>query len=209
MTVFVLGSFSGAALGWLMGFLSLFLIMLVLVQRGRGGGLAGTLGGPGGQSAFGSKSGDTFTVITVIAASIWGFVCAFTMWLLGTPAAPGELTDLDSGPAITATDTIEDPADGLVIPKMDGSGIGGIGSPEGGDTPSMDLTPANSDSTDTTPPAESSGSTPAETPESTPAETPESTPAEAPESTPAETPESPAAETPESSEPPKTTEPEE
>ena len=40
---------------------SLFLMALVLVQRGKGGGLTGALGGMGGQSAFGSKAGDAFT----------------------------------------------------------------------------------------------------------------------------------------------------
>lgn len=84
LATLVLASFTSGLLGWLMGFLSVFLILLVLVQRGRGGGLTGALGGPGGQSAFGSKAGDTFTVITVVVASVWGFVCAFSMWLLGT-----------------------------------------------------------------------------------------------------------------------------
>ena len=36
----------GTLLGWLMGFLSLFLIMLILIQRGKGGGLTGALLGP-------------------------------------------------------------------------------------------------------------------------------------------------------------------
>ena len=40
---------------------SLFLIFLVLIQRGRGGGLAGAFGGAGGQSAFGTKAGDVFS----------------------------------------------------------------------------------------------------------------------------------------------------
>ena len=55
---------------------SMFLVMLVLVQRGRGGGLAGALGGPGGQSAFGTKAGDLFTRITVGVAAVWIFLCA-------------------------------------------------------------------------------------------------------------------------------------
>jgi preprotein translocase subunit SecG len=50
---------------------SLFLIFLVLIQRGKGGGLAGAFGGVGGSSAFGTKAGDTFTRVTVITASIW------------------------------------------------------------------------------------------------------------------------------------------
>ena len=41
-----LASLSGVLLGWLMAFLSLFLIMLILIQRGKGGGLTGALGGP-------------------------------------------------------------------------------------------------------------------------------------------------------------------
>src|SRR5260370_11949773 len=52
--------------------LGVFLILLVLIQRGKGGGLAGAFGGVGGSSAFGSRAGDTFTKITigVAAASI-------------------------------------------------------------------------------------------------------------------------------------------
>ncbi|TWT47758.1 preprotein translocase subunit SecG [Botrimarina hoheduenensis] len=55
--------------------MAVFMILLVLVQRGRGGGLAGALGGPGGSSAFGAKAGDTFTRITVWAAAIWIITC--------------------------------------------------------------------------------------------------------------------------------------
>lgn len=51
--------------------LSVFLTLLILVQRGRGGGLTGALGGMGGQSAFGAKAGDLFTKITVVVAMIW------------------------------------------------------------------------------------------------------------------------------------------
>ncbi len=61
---------------------SMFLIMLVLVQRGRGGGLAGALGGPGGQSAFGTKAGDLFTRITIVVASVWIFLCAAAVFFL-------------------------------------------------------------------------------------------------------------------------------
>ena len=54
---------------------AVFLILLVLVQRGRGGGLAGALGGMGGSSAFGAKAGDMFTKITIGAASVWIVLC--------------------------------------------------------------------------------------------------------------------------------------
>ena len=41
------------------------LIVVILLQRGRGGGLAGAFGGAGGHSAFGTKTGDVFTWVTV------------------------------------------------------------------------------------------------------------------------------------------------
>jgi protein translocase SecG subunit len=51
--------------------LSLFMILLILIQRGKGGGLAGAFGGAGGSSAFGSRAGDTFTRVTIVVAAIW------------------------------------------------------------------------------------------------------------------------------------------
>ena len=55
----------------LVGVVSAFLICLVLIQRGRGGGLAGAFGGVGGSSAFGTRAGDVFTRITIVTASVW------------------------------------------------------------------------------------------------------------------------------------------
>ena len=51
--------------------LGLFLILLILIQRGKGGGLVGALSGVGGSSPFGSRAGDTFTRITIYAAIVW------------------------------------------------------------------------------------------------------------------------------------------
>lgn len=51
--------------------LGLFLIFLVLIQRGKGGGLSGAFGGVGGSSAFGSRAGDMFTKITIGVAAAW------------------------------------------------------------------------------------------------------------------------------------------
>lgn len=58
---------------WMIVLLGLggFMILLVLLQRGRGGGLVGALGGAGGQSAFGTRAGDVFTKITVVVATLW------------------------------------------------------------------------------------------------------------------------------------------
>jgi preprotein translocase subunit SecG len=71
------------ALGFMLVFTSLFLIALVLIQRGRGGGLAGAFGGMGGQSAFGTKAGDVFTKITVVVAACWILLCILAINVLG------------------------------------------------------------------------------------------------------------------------------
>jgi preprotein translocase subunit SecG len=58
-------------LNWLIILTSIFLIFLVLIQRGKGGGLAGAFGGVGGSSAFGSRAGDLFTRVTIVVAAVW------------------------------------------------------------------------------------------------------------------------------------------
>jgi preprotein translocase subunit SecG len=65
-------------MSWLAGVLNvvvllsgLFLILLVLIQRGKGGGLAGAFGGAGGSSPFGSRAGDAFTRLTIYVAGVW------------------------------------------------------------------------------------------------------------------------------------------
>src|SRR5262245_25076086 len=62
--------------------LSIFLILIILVQRGRGGGLTGALGGMGGQSAFGTKAGDLFTRITIVVAAIWVLLAMVSLKVL-------------------------------------------------------------------------------------------------------------------------------
>ncbi len=46
------------------------LVLLVLIQKGRGGGLGAALGGFG-SSAFGTKTGDMATVVTIVLAAIY------------------------------------------------------------------------------------------------------------------------------------------
>jgi preprotein translocase subunit SecG len=54
--------------------ISLVMILTILIQRGKGGGLAGAFGGAGGSSPFGSRAGDTFTKITLYMAAVWALV---------------------------------------------------------------------------------------------------------------------------------------
>ena len=83
---------------------AVFLILLVLVQRGRGGGLAGALGGMGGQSAFGTKAGDTFTKLTIVVASLWIVLSMAAVIVLGRPSANvGGVNQAGPGPAAATT----------------------------------------------------------------------------------------------------------
>jgi preprotein translocase subunit SecG len=77
---------TAALFGILLFVTALFLILLVLVQRGRGGGLSGALGGMGGQSAFGTKAGDLFTRITIAVATFWILLCIFAILVLNRQA---------------------------------------------------------------------------------------------------------------------------
>ena len=143
----ILGSLGSIVLGWLMFILSVFLILLVLVQRGKGGGLTGALGGPGGQSAFGSKAGDTFTLITAVSAIIWGLICAIAMYSLGTPplTADDEYKDTDDTTVMSSGDD-EDVSASPLSPSGGLSGLSELlpDDPAGTDaaTPNNQLVPA-------------------------------------------------------------------
>ncbi len=104
-------------LGSMMFLTALFLILLVLIQRGRGGGLAGAFGGAGGQSAFGTKAGDMFTRITIGTAAVWIVIAALSVLLLNSP----ELSVLGDGNSSTSLDSGADDT------ATDGLGTGGLG----------------------------------------------------------------------------------
>ncbi len=53
------------------------LMMLVLIQKGRGGGLASAFGGASGHTPFGSKTGDVLTWATSILFGIFIILAIF------------------------------------------------------------------------------------------------------------------------------------
>ncbi|HZZ29891.1 MAG TPA: preprotein translocase subunit SecG [Pirellulales bacterium] len=96
-------------LGLLLLATSIFLILLILIQRGRGGGLAGAFGGMGGQSAFGTKAGDLFTRVTIGVTFLWIVLCIVGVKVMGSnanhfsggPNGPG--TEQNSGPELPSS----------------------------------------------------------------------------------------------------------
>ncbi len=83
------------ALNILVLLVSLFMILLVLIQRGKGGGLAGAFGGVGGSSAFGSRAGDLFTRITIIVAAVW-----ILLIMIHVKVAQGDRSDGEPSKAV-------------------------------------------------------------------------------------------------------------
>lgn len=91
--------------------LSIFLILLILIQRGRGGGLAGAFGGAGGQSAIGTRAGDVFTRITFVCILLWFILNAVTGVLMRKEKEVFK-------------------ASGVTTKKADAKTDGGIGAPD-------------------------------------------------------------------------------
>lgn len=85
MPLFADIGFWGYFLNGVLIFLSILLILIVLIQRGKGGGLAGAFGGAGGSSAFGSRAGDTFTKVTLWMAGIWVLVIMINVKIMLPP----------------------------------------------------------------------------------------------------------------------------
>jgi preprotein translocase subunit SecG len=82
-----------------------FMLLLILVQKGRGGGLASAFGGAGGNTAFGSKTGDVLTWATSVVFGIF-IVLAVLLNLvanqIGKPVAHGStLTPAQHSPTPT------------------------------------------------------------------------------------------------------------
>jgi preprotein translocase subunit SecG len=104
----------------LLMFVGVLLMIIILLQRGRGGGLAGAFGGAGGQSAFGTRAGDVFTKITAVMAIIWVFLAGVSRFALEPKAnleAAGFRTEAElkaqdnADGAIRATDETDDTKD--------------------------------------------------------------------------------------------------
>lgn len=78
--------------------LGVFLILLVLIQRGKGGGLAGAFGGVGGSSAFGSRAGDLFTRITIGVAAAWIILTMVQVRIIQAQAERDKKPDVVTAP---------------------------------------------------------------------------------------------------------------
>lgn len=115
-------TFGQIALAWLLIGTCLLLILVILLQRGRGGGLAGAFGGGGGSSAFGAKTGDVFTWITVAFAALFVTLAVVANFVFEPEAlaAPAS-AQLTPGPPFDSTSPVP-----ITIPVGENQGIGKV-----------------------------------------------------------------------------------
>lgn len=138
--ILTLGSAVQVVLGIVFVLISAFMILVILIQKPKGGGLAGAFGGAGGgqQAMFGAKVGDFLTWVTVVLFTVFLIVAVVIVWT----SKPPELGSVSPTPNATTTST-PDPVD--ITPA--------------------DTTPADTTPVDTT----SAGTIPADTAPETPA----------------------------------------
>lgn len=74
-------------LATLFALLAVLLMGVILLQRGKGVGLAGAFGGAGGHTAFGAKTGDVLTWATIVIAVVM-LVFAIVLNYVFVPLAP-------------------------------------------------------------------------------------------------------------------------
>ena len=132
---------------------AVILVLLVLIQRGRGGGLAGAFGGPGGHSAFGTKTADVFIKATAVLGAIFFILAIVTALLVrhqqsalwsaeeSAPAEPG--TGPGETPAappaeVPETPAAETPAETPVAPASESGGAPAAETPKTPDSGARD-----------------------------------------------------------------------
>lgn len=100
MWTVMLASWTTGILATLFVLMCMFMIMVILIQKPKGGGLSGAFGGAGGGSAvFGARTGDALTWITV------GFFVLFLSLGIGLVyATRAEHVPSDEPPAAGTTD---------------------------------------------------------------------------------------------------------
>lgn len=90
-------------LGTIFALMCVFLMLLILIQKGRGGGLSSAFGGAGGNTAFGTKTGDVLTWATSIGFALFLLLAMGLVWT-------GKALEANTagGPAPTAAPDGED-----------------------------------------------------------------------------------------------------
>jgi len=100
-------------------FVCFILMLVILLQKGRGGGFAGAFGGAGGSSAFGAKTGDVFTWITVIVAGAFVVLTVWSNFVFDESLKPALASDAAESTIIDIPPTDQDGAQTAQPVKME------------------------------------------------------------------------------------------
>lgn len=124
----ILGSVLHGILAFFFAVIALLLIIVILLQRGKGVGLAGAFGGTGGHTAFGTKTGDFLTWVTVVGAGVL-LLFAVLLNFVFQPAPPS--LEPESPPPAQAPPSGggTPPADGSPTPWTDGPDAWSVADP--------------------------------------------------------------------------------
>ncbi len=100
----ILGAWYVSLLAIFFVLVCLFMMLVILIQKPRGGGLSGAFGGAGGsaQAAFGAKTGDVLTWFTVVCFTAFLLLAIGLTWSI-TPV------DVTQTPSILPDRSQEDP----------------------------------------------------------------------------------------------------
>ena len=163
-------------LSLLFAFLCVFMVLLILIQKGRGGGLSGAFGGAGGNTAFGTKTGDLLTWVT---ASVFVLFILLAMGLTWTSDSINKRAMATVPVNLPGDDTTE--ANKPPLEKknpLDANGDGKVEfTPPGSTESSLPMAPASPEPAIRPDADGSTGDTPGATPTPAPSPTPAPAPA--------------------------------
>ena len=107
-------------------FLCLLLIVVILLQQGKGADMGATFGGGSTQTVFGSRGpANFFHYMTSVGA---GLFMATSLYLAMFPTAPGATSKFGGGTETPSPTTVESPAPEMT-PEFEGGMEGGMEDP--------------------------------------------------------------------------------
>lgn len=161
MNMLMLGSIWQSLLAFLFCAVGVLMVGIILLQKNRGAGLSGAFGGVGGHSAFGTKTGDFLTWVTV-AFTATLILLAVVANFAFQPTPSSELMGISAPSAPTSPVRTTSPSEASATPvesppaqPREGASL----PPPTGVTPPANPAPAPSGET-TPPPADGTASPP-------------------------------------------------
>lgn len=100
----------------------ILLILVILLQRGRGSGLAGAFGGAGGSSHLGAKTGDVLTLVTLGLALVYVGLAISMNWWFVPPAPAGGTSGAPASGGPPVTPFIDESGEAAIDVNFIGSG---------------------------------------------------------------------------------------